>query len=368
MRWNVLILAWCGLLLGSCLDVAENRYELDKAVGQAQGFGHNVRVDQGHAVVRSLGPQSVEFWGQAPGWQGRLETGAQGGRSMDAAATKHHGTRRAGNESGGPRASGSGRAPKTFAHRGRMGSGASGEHRLHLHPRHPRPGRRPDPWNFAIYADVQDKLDQVQDIYSVMAKDPSLEFALISGDLTEQGTEEEFQAFQREMRTLPFPCFPTLGNHDIATSETLFHQYFGRGNTHFSYKGVHVTLLDSGNAVIAAPVYDWIDQWMAQGKDAAHVVVMHIPPLDVNGYRNGAFANRAEAYKLLDRLNKGRVDLTVYGHVHTYAAFSNAGIPAIISGGGGAIPMRFDGIGRHYLRILAEPESGALTSSLIRID
>lgn len=40
------------------------------------------------------------------------------------------------------------------------------------------------------------------------------------------------------------------------------------------------------------------------------------------------------------------VDLTVHGHVHSYYAFANAGIPAFITGGGGAIPERFDAIGR----------------------
>ena len=65
---------------------------------------------------------------------------------------------------------------------------------------------------------------------------------------------------------------------------------------------------------------------------------MHIPPVDPIGVRNGSFANRNEAAKLLTRLARGGVDLTLYGHIHSYYAFENAGIPAHISGGGGAIP------------------------------
>ena len=42
--------------------------------------------------------------------------------------------------------------------------------------------------------------------------------------------------------------------------------------------------------------------------------------------------------KLLGMLSAAGVDLTLYGHVHTYLEFTNAGIPAYISGGGGAIP------------------------------
>ena len=97
-----------------------------------------------------------------------------------------------------------------------------------------------------------------------------------------------------------------------------------------------------------------------------HVVVTHIPPLDPVGERNAAFGSRAEAAKLLQRLASGTVDLTLYGHVHSYYAFGNAGIPAYISGGGGAHPEKLDGIGRHYLAVDMS-ESGALTTSITPI-
>jgi len=78
---------------------------------------------------------------------------------------------------------------------------------------------------------------------------------------------------------------------------------------------------------------------------------MHIPPLDPVGERNAAFGSRDEAGALLERLAEGKVDLTLYGHIHSYYTFQNAGIPAFISGGGGAHPERMDGIGRHYVTV-----------------
>jgi Icc protein len=95
---------------------------------------------------------------------------------------------------------------------------------------------------------------------------------------------------------------------------------------------------------------------------------MHIPPIDPVGVRNGSFADRNEAAKLLAKLAEGGVDLTLYGHIHTYYPFSNAGIPAHIAGGGGAIPERFDGIGRHYLTVDVDPRSGVVETGLVRID
>jgi hypothetical protein len=49
--------------------------------------------------------------------------------------------------------------------------------------------------------------------------------------------------------------------------------------------------------------------------------------------------------------------LTLYGHIHTYHPFSNGGIPAYISGGGGAIPERLDGIGRHFMVVDVNPKA-----------
>ena len=95
---------------------------------------------------------------------------------------------------------------------------------------------------------------------------------------------------------------------------------------------------------------------------------MHIPPLDPVGVRNGSFSSRAEANKLLSRLAAGHVDLTVYVHVHSYYAYANAGIPAFITGGGGAIPERMDGIGRHFLVFDADPARGDVTGRLVRVD
>ena len=92
----------------------------------------------------------------------------------------------------------------------------------------------------------------------------------------------------------------------------------------------------------------------------------HIPLLDPDGTRGGAFASRLEAAEVLSSLKDHRVDLLLYGHVHTYRYFHQAGIPTVISGGGGSIPMRLDGIGRHYVVFeLDDPQGEARISHRI---
>jgi Icc protein len=74
-----------------------------------------------------------------------------------------------------------------------------------------------------------------------------------------------------------------------------------------------------------------------------------------------------DGHRLLGRLVEGGVDLTLYGHIHTHVAFENAGIPARISGGGGADPMKLDGIDRHFL-VLDVDDRAIQNVSVHRVD
>jgi Icc-related predicted phosphoesterase len=99
-----------------------------------------------------------------------------------------------------------------------------------------------------------------------------------------------------------------------------------------------------------------------------HVVAMHIPPFDPVGTRNAAFASRAEAAALVSKLAEAGVDLTLYGHIHSYYSFRNAGIPAFISGGGGANPEHADHIGRHFMVFDIDAKRGLVSSRVVRVD
>ena len=217
-----------------------------------------------------------------------------------------------------------------------------------------------EPFRIAVFADVQERIDDVQDIYRRMNADPRIRFALMSGDLTDTGTARQLVRFQSELRTLAFPIYATLGNHELGSEGPPFHDLYGRGSFSFTYRAARFTLLDSASATLAPLVHDWLDGWLDQGRQSFHLVTMHVPPLDPVGTRNGAFASRLEAHRLVSQLAASGVDLTVYGHVHSYYAFANAGIPAYISGGGGGIPERLDGIGRHFLTVDVDPAHPAV--------
>jgi 3',5'-cyclic AMP phosphodiesterase CpdA len=362
-----LVFAGTAAIAASCVHVAEERARRDLEVGQAEHGDVRVSVAEGLAAVRHLARGRLELWAGAPALSISMSIGPESGGEwtirMDNVLSNAELLAEAPPGQALDVALVDAPAPTERTWRVDLPAGTGVALTLR-----PPDADLPDPWRFAVYADVQEAIDEVQDIYIKMNAHPGIRFALISGDLTSQGTVEELTRFQREMKTLNFPCYATLGNHELGTAPPPYHDYFGRGNYSFVFRGVQFTMIDSASATIDPMVYGWLDGWLAAGRERLHVTTMHIPPLDPVGLRNGAFASRAEADKLLALFAGGGVDLTVYGHLHTYYAFENAGIPAYISGGGGAIPERMDGIGRHFLAVDVIPSGTFSQVAVVRVD
>ncbi|AKT43322.1 metallophosphoesterase family protein [Chondromyces crocatus] len=352
---------------GACLHVAEFRAEHDLTVGNASTGDVSVAVAQGMAAVRGLSSGELWLWASAPELSIQLSTGSSGGRRWsvrmenqlsDAILTAETST-------GEALAVTLAEEPYATERRWEVDLPASAEVTLRLVA--PDAGEI-TPWRFAALADVQEKIDTVQDIYAKINERTDVRFALFSGDLTEQGTPEELTRFQKEMKTLRLPFYSTLGNHELGTRDELYHEYFGRGNRSFVFRGVQFTLIDSASATLDPLVYEWLDGWLAEGRDRLHVVTMHVPPFDPIGERNGAFANRGEAGKLVNLLASGNVDMTIYGHLHSFYAYQNAGIPAYITGGGGSIEERMDGISRHFIVVDVDPPRSVGPVAIVRVD
>jgi Icc protein len=352
------------LALAGCLRPSEDRARRDARVGSAEGPGVSVEVDGGYAAVRAVEPARLELWAGAP----RLGVSLSWSAPPPAELTIQV-------KNCMPRAElvSDPALPLLASERDAAGGcsfrlGVTAELRQLRLDIAPPNSAEPVAFRFAVMSDVQEAIDDVQDIYTLINAQPGIDFLLGAGDLTEQGTHEQLQRFERELAGLAIPYYTTLGNHELGESPSLYQDYFGRGSQSFEYKGVRFTLLDSASATIDPIVLGWLDDWLAAGAAGPHVVAMHIPPLDPVGVRNGAFASRNEAARLLGSLAAANVDLTVYGHIHSYYHFENAGIPAHVSGGGGAIPERFDDMGRHFLVVDVAPAEQRFDVQVVRVD
>jgi Icc protein len=360
--WMVLAL----LPLAGCMRPAEGRALKDLEIGRAEGGGLTVVVDDGLAAVRGVESGMLTLWGNAPAFQVRATAAAEASEwwtlvvrnvMPDAVLT--------GQVDGEPLEVevGPSVVPTVKTWRVRLRPGR--EARLQVAP----PGwDEARPFRFVALADVQEALPKVEDIYRRINEDQALRFIFFPGDLTENGTREQLEEFQQRLETSLIPLFATLGNHETFLGDVEYQVLVGRASQHFTYGGVHFSMLDTANGTVDPLVEELFDGWMADSRDSVHVVGMHIAPIDPIGVRNGSFSSRNEAAALIGKMARGGVDLTLYGHVHSFYAFSNAGIPAFISGGGGAIPETFDGVGRHYLVVDVDPSAGVREVAVVRVD
>jgi len=363
------------LTYGSSCDPTDGRAERDLQVGKALAGGVRFSSRDGLAAVRRIegGGASSEgelvLWGGAPEpvifasasadatttWTVELQNAL---RTVELTVTDASGTALDVEPLGAT-------VPTRPRFRVSLPAGQQSVLRFTVPAASSKPG---EPFRFALLSDVQTAIDEVQDLFDAIDRDASIQFVLGAGDLTQDGTAEELSRFRSELESLEVPYFATLGNHELVSSTVHWHEYFGRANFRFVFRGVQFTLIDSGSATIDPMVYDWLDDWLDEGQDRVHVVAMHIPPVDPIGVRNGSFASRNEGYKLLRRLADGGVDLTLYGHIHSFYEFENGGMPAFISGGGGALPERFDDIGRHYMALDIDADRGLVGSQVVQIE
>ena len=357
------------VFLSGCIRPADNRSLLDAEVGQSSGGGLTVRVIDGQAQITSLRTGVVTLWAQAPTFSMQVTADATAPASyrVEVKNCLTNSTMTATSVGEPPRSVprvDDGSDPTTCRWDVEFEQVSILERLVVV----PTDADSTTEWSFAVMGDIQTALEEVHEIFDRINQDPDLSFVVSTGDLVENATMEEYELLLQQYDSLTIPYYSTIGNHELEASAKRWHDRFGRFNIHFEFRNTLFSFVDSGNATIDPIIYDQLDRWLDEGKDRVHIFGTHYPPLDPIGVRNAAFRSRKEAAKLLTRLARGNVDLTLYGHVHSFYAFENAGIPAYISGGGGATQEKWDGIGRHYLKVRVDPEMGIDSVAVVRID
>ncbi len=165
---------------------------------------------------------------------------------------------------------------------------------------------------------------------------------VITGDLSEHGTVEEYQAVARSLARLPMPCLPLVGNHDNrsaclsvfdmpGTCLPGFVQYAVDLPTR-SGATVRLVCLDTlvpgeSGGTLCDERMAWLESVLSESADRTVLVFMHHPPaeLGVAPFDAIGLDNATELIALLSR--HACVKHVFAGHVHRVFQGVTGGVP-----------------------------------------
>src|SRR5215204_5149955 len=155
-------------------------------------------------------------------------------------------------------------------------------------------------------------------------------FVVLTGDITELGTNAELAAAKRILDSLDVPYYIIPGNHDTGWSESgglSFSQTFGDDKFYFKHKGVHFIGCASGPYVrmsdghVPRHAVNWMKDKLKNIGDKEPVVFLNHHPLD-NGLDNW--------YEIIDMLKTKNTILALCGHGHANRMVKAEDIPAVM--------------------------------------
>ncbi len=165
-------------------------------------------------------------------------------------------------------------------------------------------------------------------IIHINALRPVVDVVLVTGDMTDGGSVEEFSVLRKELDKLQMPYFVVPGNHDHRDHlrEVFYdhsylsdcHEFIQYAIEDFSFRFVGVDTLVSGkpHGNLEAAKLKWLDQCLSEVPDKPTFIFQHHPPFKT-GMRHIdglALQNGAEEMDLLGRHNQ--VKHVACGHVH----------------------------------------------------
>lgn len=192
------------------------------------------------------------------------------------------------------------------------------------------------PFRFAFISDThigspnggaeEDLRRTVRDINAT----PGLAFVVLTGDITELGTNEELKLAKQILDSLNIKWYIIPGNHDTGWSESggvMFTKVFGYDKFSFTYNGIRFLGCASGPYVrmsdghIPRDAVNWLDRELSTLGAKQPVIFLNHYPID-NGLDNW--------YEVTDRLAKYNTWAVLCGHGHANRAMNFEGTPGVM--------------------------------------
>jgi 3',5'-cyclic-AMP phosphodiesterase len=199
----------------------------------------------------------------------------------------------------------------------------------------------PDAQDDHLFSDTAATLSAVK--AAIRALEPQPSFVVISGDLTNRGTKENFLELRRLLEDIGPPVLLALGNHD--TREGFYEFALGEGAKsdpyHYSrvIDGLHVIVLDSStpnqvHGTLEPEQFAWLEQELVAHAELPKIMVVHHPisPMHLPIFEQINF-DQQDAQRLEAMLEGKNVIGVLSGHVHFDQVSIRRGVPYFISTG-----------------------------------
>ena len=171
-------------------------------------------------------------------------------------------------------------------------------------------------FSVALLSDFHNDLSDIKTAVERINQQSDVAFALVLGDMTDQGLAAEFEWMCKAMAELKVPRFYVIGNHDsISFGKEIFQEYFAPFDYAFSFKGVKFILYnDNAYEFPGAPDYVFLaNEAVVQPSETRRLTIgaSHVPPLlDMH--------TKEEADPLRQFLFDHMFNLTFHGPYHKF--------------------------------------------------
>jgi hypothetical protein len=195
--------------------------------------------------------------------------------------------------------------------------------------------------SFAVLGDSRSNPPVFERVLKEMAGDPSLSFAIDTGDMVERGALEQFDEFFKQIR--PYNRMPFLtaaGNHDLGKNQdpTLYREIFGPDYYAFQLKDHYFIVLNNNlRTGMGETQMAWLEDELKKSQSyKTRLVFCHYPLFDPRGGKYHHSLTEEAGRRLAAFFSRYQVTHIFASHIHGYFTGNWDGVPFTVSGGGGA--------------------------------
>jgi len=194
-------------------------------------------------------------------------------------------------------------------------------------------------FQFAMFGDVQIQSENKNTLtqFKTDVTSRNIDFFVVLGDLTEDGTTDEFTKIKADLDSVGIPYYATIGNHDLFQQGSsggwgTWQSTFGPATYSVTVaQAVRFIFLDSASGDIGPSQFSWLETQLKTSTPFT-IVGTHYPIYDGFTPLIWRLASTEERYKLTDLLMKYQVTAYVAGHIHGYKENKIGSVNHLITG------------------------------------